>query len=153
MMYDGKITYSATRINTYAACPFQYFLRYGLNAQERDVWEVNSSNIGTYAHEVIRKFCDTVEDGANTNDDKIERWRNLSDEKRDDIIGGIINESCSNLLSSDVRDKERTANIFTRMAKQFQMPQYLFKKHFLPATLQRTVWNTILKKIFPIQSH
>ena len=24
MMYDGKITYSATRINTYAACPFQY---------------------------------------------------------------------------------------------------------------------------------
>ena len=91
MMYDGKITYSATRINTYAACPFQYFLRYGLNAQERDVWEVNSSNIGTYAHEVIRQFCDTVEDGANTNEDKIDRWRNLSDEKRDDIIGGIIN--------------------------------------------------------------
>lgn len=128
-------------------------LRYGLNAQERDVWEVNSSNIGTYAHEVIRKFCDTVEDGANTNDDKIERWRNLSDEKRDDIIGGIINESCSNLLSSDVRDKERTANIFTRMGKTISNAAILVQKHFLSAILPRTVWNTILKKIFPIQSH
>lgn len=128
MMYDGKITYSATRINAYAACPFQYFLRYGLNAQERDVWEVNSSNIGTYAHEVIRQFCDTVEDGANTNEDKIDRWRNLTDEKRNNIIGGIINESCNNLLSSDVRDKERTANIFTRMGKTISNAAILVQK-------------------------
>ena len=92
------------------------------------MWEVNSSNIGTYAHEVIRQFCDTVEDGANTNEDKIDRWRNLSDEKRDDIIGGIINESCSNLLSSDVRDKERTANIFTRMGKTISNAAILVQK-------------------------
>lgn len=128
MMYDGKITYSATRINTYAACPFQYFLKYGLNAKERDVWEVNSSNIGTYAHEVIRQFCNAVEDGADTNTDKIERWRNLSDEKRDDIINGIINESCENMLSSDVRDKERTANIFTRMGKTISNAAVLVQK-------------------------
>ena len=62
-------------------------------------------------------------------------------------------KSCSNLLSSDIRDKERTANIFTRMGKTFQMPQYLFKKSLSAGNLPRTVWNTILKKIFPIQSH
>lgn len=128
MMYNGKITYSATRINTYAACPFQYFLKYGLNAKERDVWEVNPSNLGTYAHEVIIKFCNTVEEGADTNSDKIDRWRNLSDNKRDDIISSIISESCENMLSSDVRDKERTANIFTRMGKTISNSAILVQK-------------------------
>lgn len=52
----------------------------------------------------------------------------MSDEKRDDIIGGIINESCSNLLSSDVRDKERTANIFTRMGKTISNAAILVQK-------------------------
>ena len=52
----------------------------------------------------------------------------MSDEKRDDIIGGIINESCSNLLSSDVRNKERTANIFTRMGKTISNAAILVQK-------------------------
>ncbi|MCH5210496.1 MAG: exodeoxyribonuclease V subunit gamma [Oscillospiraceae bacterium] len=117
MLYDGKIVYSASRINTFASCPFEYFLKYGLGAKERDEWDVTPANMGSYAHRVINDFCVAVEDGAETNAEKIRAWRSLNDEKRNGILQKIIDETCENMLSSQVRDKERTAGIFRRMGK------------------------------------
>ncbi|MCD8180439.1 MAG: PD-(D/E)XK nuclease family protein [Firmicutes bacterium] len=117
MLYNGKIIYSASRINTFASCPFEYFLKYGLGAREREEWQVTPANMGTYAHRVINDFCVAVEDGAKTNAEKIDAWRALDDDRREEILSGIINTTCENMLSSDVRDKERTASIFRRMGK------------------------------------
>lgn len=117
MLYRGKITYSASRINTFAGCPFAYFLKYGLGAYEREEWEITPANMGSYAHQVINEFCLRVEDGAKTNEEKINAWRALDDEKRGEIIGSIISDTRENMLSSNVRDKERTAGIFARMGK------------------------------------
>lgn len=117
MLYEGKITYSASRINTFARCPFEYFLKYGLGASEREEWEVTPANMGSYAHQVINEFCLAVEDGAKTNSEKIRAWRKLDDERRAEILDNIINSACSNLLASDFRDKERAAGIFARMGK------------------------------------
>lgn len=117
LLYAGKITYSASRINTFARCPFEYFLKYGLGAKEREEWEVTPANMGSYAHRVINDFCVEVENGAKTNNEKITAWRSLTDEKRCEILDRIINETCENMLSSQVRDKERTASIFMRMGK------------------------------------
>ncbi len=128
MLYEGKIIYSASRINTFARCPFEYFLRYGLGAKERDEWDITPANMGTYAHQVINDFCVRVEDGAKTNSDKIKAWRALDDEKRNDIVNGIINDTCANLLASDVRDKERTVSIFRRMGKTIADAAQLVQK-------------------------
>ena len=128
MLYAGRITYSASRINTFARCPFEYFLKYGLGAYERDVWEVTPANMGTYAHQVINDFCVAVEDGAQSNDEKITAWRSLDNAKRDEILDGIINKTCENMLSSNVRDKERTANIFRRMGKTISDAARLVQK-------------------------
>lgn len=128
LLYNGKIAYSASRINTFTSCPFEYFLKYGLNAKERDIWDVTPANIGTYAHEVINKFCLAVENGADTNEEKITCWRNLSAENRNTILNNIIEETCQNMLSSNVRDKERTANIFKRMGKTISNAAILIQK-------------------------
>lgn len=117
MLYSGKITYSASRINTFARCPFEYFLKYGLGAREREEWDVTPANMGSYAHRVINDFCIAVEDGAKTNAKKISAWRSLDEEKSSAILEKIISETCENMLSSEVRDKERTASIFRRMGR------------------------------------
>lgn len=117
MLYAGKITYSASRINTFASCPFEYFLKYGLGAREREEWEVTPANMGSYAHRVINEFCIAVEDGAKTNKEKIDAWRALTDIKRTEILEGIINTACDNMTASNMRDKERTAGILRRMGK------------------------------------
>ncbi|MBQ8300385.1 MAG: PD-(D/E)XK nuclease family protein, partial [Clostridia bacterium] len=128
MLYNGRIVYSASRINTFARCPFEYFLKYGLGAKEREEWDVTPANMGTYAHQVINDFCLAVEDGAKTNSEKINAWRSLDDTKRKEILDGIINATCTNLLASQVRDKERTASIFMRMGKTISDSAKLVQK-------------------------
>ena len=128
MLYAGKITYSASRINTFARCPFEYFLKYGLGAYEREEWDVTPANMGTYAHQVINDFCVAVEEGAQSNNEKISAWRSLDNERREKILDGIINTTCENMLSSNVRDKERTASIFRRMGKTISDAAQLVQK-------------------------
>lgn len=128
MLYSGKITYSASRINTFARCPFEYFLKYGLGAYEREEWEITPANMGSYAHQVINCFCKAVENEADTPKQKIDAWRGLSDARRDEIIDGIIGETCENILSSGVRDRERTASVFARMGKTVSNAAKLVQK-------------------------
>lgn len=128
MLYEGKITYSASRINTFARCPFEYFLKYGLGAREREEWDVTPANMGSYAHRVINDFCIAVEDGAETNAGKINAWRTLDDDRRKEILDGIINTACENITASNVRDKERTAGILRRMGKTVADSAWLVQK-------------------------
>lgn len=123
-LYEDKGAYSASRLNTYAKCPFSYFIKYGIGAYERREWEITPANVGTYAHAVIKKFCERVEDGAVNAADKLDCWRNLRETgddgttpTREEILDEIINTTRENMLSSQTRDKEKTANIFGRMGK------------------------------------
>lgn len=128
MLYGGKVTYSASRINTFASCPFEYFIKYGLGASVREEWSVNPANMGSYAHQIIHEFCKIVEEGAESNEEKIEKWRNLTDKNRQDILEEIVNLTCENMLNSNVRDKERTAAIFKRMGRTVSYASKLVQK-------------------------
>lgn len=116
-LYEDKGAYSASRLNMYAKCPFGYFIRYGLCAYERNEWEITPADVGSYAHAVIKKFCEKVEDNASSPEKKLESWRTLETESREEILDKIIDETRENMLSSEARDKERAANIFGRMGK------------------------------------
>lgn len=128
MLYGGAVTYSASRINTFARCPFEYFLKYGLGAREREEWEITPANMGSYAHRIIHDFCKCVEEGADTPSLKLDAWRSLTDKKRQELINGIIKATCDNILSSEVRDRERTAGIFARMGKTVSAAAGLVQK-------------------------
>ena len=128
LLYEGKITYNASRINTFARCPFEYFLKYGLGARAREEWDITPANMGSYAHRIINDFCLEVEAGANGAAEKSAAWRALGENKRNEIIGGIIEKTCSNMLSSAVRDKERTAGIFRRIGATISRAAELVSK-------------------------
>ncbi len=108
-LFSGKIRYSATRLNSYANCPFSHFLQYGLRAKERDEYEIKPTDTGTYAHEIISRFCKTVD-----NDPELD-WKTLKDEKCVEIVSGIVSDTIDKINSSELRDKEMTADILSRM--------------------------------------
>lgn len=59
---DGEVfkTYdemtSVSRIETFNACPYLYFIRYGLGAKEREVAEVKVNETGNFIHEVLEVY-------------------------------------------------------------------------------------------------
>lgn len=59
-LYGGKLNLSATSVNLYAGCPFSYFVRYGLKAKERAVYEIKNPDLGSIFHSVLKRFSDEL---------------------------------------------------------------------------------------------
>lgn len=109
MLYKKPVFYSPTHLDTYARCPFKNFLKYGICARERDEHEITAKDAGTYAHEIIRRFCDEI--------DMKYGWETVSDEQRTDVLNSILEETIENISNSELYDKERMADIMRRMGK------------------------------------
>ncbi|UCG55782.1 MAG: exodeoxyribonuclease V subunit gamma [Phycisphaerales bacterium] len=52
-LYGKQIRSSATRLGTFAACPYQYFARYTLNLKERKEFKFEPLDLGTFYHRVL----------------------------------------------------------------------------------------------------
>ena len=61
-LYGNTLNLSASQIEMQAKCRFQYFLRYGLRAQERKEAAVDPAEFGTYVHDVLEKTCREIRD-------------------------------------------------------------------------------------------
>lgn len=110
-LYDGKMKYSATRLNSYAECPFRHYLMYGLRAKENEEYAMDASDTGTYAHEIIRRFCEKIDHTPEL------EWKNMDGEQCDRVVGEIVSDTIENIRNSSINDKEAAADILSRMGK------------------------------------
>lgn len=106
-LYPGLIYYSPTRLNTYAKCPYMSFLEYGIGAREREEYELNAADAGSYAHELVRRFCAEI-------DEKYD-WKTITDAECEAIVQRITDETIKNVKESGLADKERAADILRRL--------------------------------------
>lgn len=60
-LYGERISMTATRMNTYASCRYNFFLRYGLKLKEPPRAGITSPIFGQFAHEVLEKTIREVE--------------------------------------------------------------------------------------------
>ena len=56
-LYGDTLYGSVSRFERYAACPFSFFIEYGLRAKERKILKVEAPDIGSLLHEVVEKFA------------------------------------------------------------------------------------------------
>jgi ATP-dependent helicase/nuclease subunit B len=55
LLYPQTFTTAASRLESYANCPYAYFLAYNLNARERKVYQVHALDLGILYHEVLAR--------------------------------------------------------------------------------------------------
>lgn len=61
---DGKIQVSVSKLEKFAACPFGYFVKYGLRPSEREEYEVRALDTGTLVHAFFSEFFTAVKEAA-----------------------------------------------------------------------------------------
>src|SRR5207244_538573 len=60
-LFAAPLHASVTRIESFAACPFKHFARYGLELRERDDEEaVSAMDLGNVFHHVLEKIVRTM---------------------------------------------------------------------------------------------
>jgi ATP-dependent helicase/nuclease subunit B len=81
-LYGPVFHTSVSAIERFATCPFQFFMRSGLRAEERKLFEADARERGSFQHEVLRRFHETVRAQNN-------QWRDLTPAAARQLIGEI----------------------------------------------------------------
>jgi ATP-dependent helicase/nuclease subunit B len=69
-LYGSTLRTSVSRLEEFAACPFRFFVRSGLRADERKVFELDARERGSFQHDVLKAFHEQLMAEG-------KRWRDL----------------------------------------------------------------------------
>jgi ATP-dependent helicase/nuclease subunit B len=92
---------SVSRLEEFAQCPFKFFVRSGLRAGERKLFELDARERGSFQHEVLKSFHEQL-----TADGK--RWRDLTPPEARERIGKIAAGLGENFHDGLMRDTAQT---------------------------------------------
>src|SRR5690606_27617531 len=82
---------SVSRLERFAACPFQHFARYGLRLEERAVLRLDPARIGTLTHAVLKAYVDWVrEHGLD--------WETIRDEEAYAVVDRLTEAAARELV-------------------------------------------------------
>ncbi len=113
-LYGNPLYSSVSRLETYSACPFSYFVQYGLKAGERSIFSWKPVDVGTFMHNVMEEFSKMLAaEGVS--------WRELERDwcygKVSDIVDGMLDGMAGSVFNSSKRYTwltSRLKNVITR---------------------------------------
>ena len=113
-IYGKQLCFSISRLERYSACPFAYFVQYGLKAKERDIYEFTPPDVGSFIHTILDRFSTYLDENNLT-------WREVDSSWCNDVISDIVDktveEEAGSILSSSARYrylKNRLKRVITR---------------------------------------
>ena len=61
-LYGDTLRTSVSKLETYKACPFSFYLKYGLKIEEKDTFKLEAIDTGSFMHDVIDSFFERIQD-------------------------------------------------------------------------------------------
>lgn len=84
-MYGSTLKTSVSRLEQYSGCPFSYYLKYGLKLNDKETFNVEAVDTGSFMHDVIDNFFGVIEE-RNIN------LKEITDEELEKIVAEIVSE-------------------------------------------------------------
>jgi ATP-dependent helicase/nuclease subunit B len=112
-LYGSTLRTSVSRLEEFAACPFRFFVRSGLRADERKVFELDARERGSFQHDVLKKFHDDLMSEG-------KRWRDLTPQEARERIHAIAAELTENYRDGLLRDTAESRFAARALAESLQ---------------------------------
>ena len=115
---------SVSRLESYAACPYQHFVRYGLSAQPRKEWKIESRDAGDFYHSAMEGFTrllPSIPNWPKVTKKTCDQWMDkVSEELLESHFGPLMADSPRVRASGEKYKKvlRRVAWAFTKGAQQ-----------------------------------
>ena len=91
--YDMSI--SPSRLERFSRCPFSHFVRYGLDPEERRLFQVAPREIGDVYHNCLMKMTDKLSVPGLPLTDPRSPWMTITDEDLKAMIEGFVDEEAA----------------------------------------------------------
>lgn len=131
MLYGNPAYSSVSRLEKYTSCPFSFFVQYGLNAEERKIYQLSPPDVGTFMHTVIEKFSKLVSKGDIT-------WRSFDAEWCRERISEIVDEMLENMRGKGIAASKRYTALTARLKRVVTRAVLLIAEH-----IRRSSFNPI----------
>lgn len=99
-LFGSPLATSVTRLQRFAACPFQHFAAHGLRLSPRPVYELGAPDLGRFYHAALQRVAEAW----------LERGESLADPhpgEIDSLLDGIVNDLAPRLLHEILLSSER----------------------------------------------
>jgi ATP-dependent helicase/nuclease subunit B len=100
-LYGPTLRSSVSRLEEFAACPFRFFVRSGLRAGERKVFELDARERGNFQHDVLKAFHERIES-------EHRRWRDLTPAEARDTLAALAAELLPGYRDGLFRESAKT---------------------------------------------
>ena len=112
-LYGPVLRSSVSRLEEFAECPFKFFIRVGLRAGERKVFELDARERGNFQHDVLKIFHEELAAEG-------KRWRDLEPAAARDRIGKIAAAQMESFRDGLFRDSAATVFAARALAESLQ---------------------------------
>lgn len=85
MMYDNPLYSSVSKLETFRQCAFCYFIKYGIKAEERRLFQFNAMDLGVLFHKALEEYPVRLEK-ENLG------WRDVDNTQIDTYVGEVVKE-------------------------------------------------------------
>ena len=112
-LYGPALRSSVSRLEEFAECPFKFFVRVGLHAGERKVFELDARERGNFQHDVLKIFHEQLSAES-------KRWRDLTPAEARERIGQIAAAQMEHFRDGLLRDSAESVFSARAMASSLQ---------------------------------
>ncbi len=121
-LYGNTIYTSVSRLEKYSACPFSYYVEYGLKAKERRIMRMNAPDMGSFMHRVIDRFSREVSEGNMG-------WRQLEKDWCADKVAQIVDELVRDMAGTVFLSSSRYKYLADRLKRVLTRAVWLIAEH------------------------
>lgn len=112
---------SVSKLEKFTACPFAFYMNYVLNAEERAVYQLKNTEIGTLSHKIMEEFSKHI---------KVENmdWsaadKNYTDSFIDEHISGFVED-----MNSDIFESNRNSAVLDSIINSVKLSLWANVEH------------------------
>jgi ATP-dependent helicase/nuclease subunit B len=103
-LFGPALRTSVSALEQFAACPFKFFVHFGLRAEERKYFEADARERGSFQHTILAQFHEELQQEG-------KRWRDLAPEEARARVGRIARQTVDEFREGlfDASDQNRFA--------------------------------------------
>jgi len=122
MLYGDRIYTSVSRLEKFAACPFGYFVEYGLKAKERKMYQLQTPDLGRLFHSALDIFSKKLYTRGIP-------WKELDKDTSDVLVEETMNEVAPKLGNEILLSSARNKYLLFRLKRITKRAVWALTEH------------------------
>ncbi len=122
ILFPDGVTTGVSRLETYASCPFKYYMKYILRAEKRKIAEFSPADTGSILHRYIDSVSRYIESNSTT-------WADITENELKSVASNVTSDIIDN-SSYFIKNSNRALYLIKRLQNLSVKMLTVIKKHF-----------------------